>query len=80
MRKNLPILDEPLNADERMLHGIAIRLERIIDLLENIIEEKEEKKIEEIKFKSVQNIVDEITSEVIKEEVKVPKIRKKKGE
>lgn len=75
MRKEMPKMEIPLNADERMLYGIAMRLERIIDLLENIIEDKEE-----VVLKSVNEIVEEITSEVIPEEVKVPKSRKKKGE
>lgn len=71
MSKILPILDEPLNAGERMLHGIAMRLERIIDLLENIIEEKEEVKIE------VKEEVKEVVLPKV-EESKVPKAKKKK--
>lgn len=47
MRKELPILDSPLNANERMLYNVAVRLDRIIELLEDVIPEKQEIIIEE---------------------------------
>ena len=74
MRKQLPIMENPLNADERMLYGIAMRLDRIIELLEDVIEEKQTNPTV-----AVEQIADEITAEVMTE-VKAPKTRKKKGE
>ncbi len=69
MRKEMPRLEEPLNADERLLYCIGKRLDRIIDLLENIIEEKvEEPKISEVIVEAVKEI----------KEVKTPKAKTKK--
>lgn len=48
MRKQMPILDNPLNADERALYNVAVRLDRIIELLEIVIEDKVEIKIPEV--------------------------------
>ena len=36
MRKQLPNIEQPLNAEERFLYAIAIRLDRVIELLEEI--------------------------------------------
>lgn len=36
MRKQLPSIEQPLNAGERFLYAIAIRLDRVIELLEDI--------------------------------------------
>ena len=52
MRKQMPILDNPLNADERALYNVAIRLDRIIELLEIVIEDKDEIKIPEVSITS----------------------------
>lgn len=52
MRKQLPRLDNPLNADERALYNVAIRLDRIIELLEFVIEDKVEIKIPEVSITS----------------------------
>lgn len=59
MRKEIPALENPLNADERLLHGIALRLDRIIEILDDIVKPEievietfieEETKEEEIDF------------------------------
>lgn len=47
MRKQLPRLDSPLNADERLLYGIALRLDRVIELLEGDAKEIEPTVVEE---------------------------------
>lgn len=48
MRKQLPRLDMPLNVDERLLYAIAVRLDRIIELLDNDVQVEEPIVVEEI--------------------------------
>lgn len=48
MRKQLPRLETPLNGDERALYNVALRLERIIELLENVIEDRPEEVTNEV--------------------------------
>lgn len=68
MRKQMPILDTPLNADERALYNVAVRLDRIIELLEVAIQEKSE----------VLNVTEVIsTSDEVVETVKKKTTKKK---
>ena len=41
--KNTPILDNPLNSNERFLYNIAVRLDIIIHMLSSLIETYAEK-------------------------------------
>lgn len=49
MRKEIPKLEQPLNANERFLNALAIRLDRMIELLE----EKEITKPDVVEVKEV---------------------------
>lgn len=57
MRKQMPKLDAPLNADERYLHAIAVRLDRVIELLEDKLDTKEVIKAPEVFIASEEEIV-----------------------
>lgn len=55
MKKQCKPLEEPMNAQERYMHGINERLDIVIDLLERIVPKQEisVQKVEEVKQEEV---------------------------
>lgn len=62
MRKQMPILDTPLNANERAMYNVSVRLDRLIELIEDMTEVK---------------TVDVVEPEVVITPIKVTKTKKK---